>query len=455
MNSLLMNLRAGLRLLFFRGLAAGDYRVSADQLVLLAGLLTGLWFCVDWLRALPDPVLNVYAFADYGLLWSCVLFSAYLVSRLVRVPAAALALPVLILSAALPLSILLLAVDGLAASEFPEVLVWIAGGYWLWLAVAVARALYLVMGRSVVGAVGGFLFTVTVNILPLLVVGLGQFWEPAPEWAADQAAAPAVDAEAVFYDQPARMAHTLAALRPQRPGVSDAYFIGFAGDASQAVFAKEVGYVRALWDEKWDTRGRSLALVNDPATVGETPIASVTNLNTALRHIGRLMDPAEDVLVLFLTSHGSEDFELAVNLAPLALNPLTPEQLKAGLDESGIKWRIVIVSACYSGGYVAGLRDPYTAVMTAAAADRTSFGCDTERDFTYFGEAYFRDELARGVPLLQAFDNAAARIAQRERAEGLTPSLPQLFVGDEMAARLPLWETALYERRCGAQVGEC
>lgn len=453
MNGLLMNLRAGRRLLFLRRLGSADYRICADQLVLLIALLSGLWFFADWLRAPADAALNVYAFADYGLLWLCLLFAAYLVSRWGRMPEAALGLPILILSAALPLTVLMLALETLDVA--PRVLMWIALGYWSWLSLAVARAAYLIMGRSVAGALGGFLLTAVMSALPLLVVGLGEFWDAVPESAAAEFPAPVIDGEAVLYRQPALMERTLAALRPQRPSVNDAYFIGFAGDASQAVFAKEVAYARALSDQIFDTRDRSLALVNNPATAEDTPIASVTNLKTALRRLGQMMNPAEDALVLFLTSHGSDEFELAVNFAPLALNPLTPEQLKAGLDESGIKWRIIIVSACYSGGYVAGLRDPYTVVMTAAAADRTSFGCDTDRDFTYFGEAYFRDELAQGVPLLRAFDNAAARIAQRERDEGLTPSLPQLFVGDEIAARLPLWEAAWHERRCAARVSAC
>ena len=452
MNALLMNLRAGQRLLLLRKLDSADYRIGADQLVVLIALLTGLLFFADWLRTPSGSELNVYAFADYALLWLCGLFAAYLVSRWGRMPDAALGLPILILSAALPLTVLMLAVEELAANADPRAMVWISEGYWTWLSLAIARAGYLILGRSLPGAAGGFMLMALMILLPLTWVGLGEFWSAAPP---DEPVLPAVDAEAVFYNQPALMERTLAALRPQRPGVSDAYFIGFAGDASQAVFAKEVAYARTLTDEKLDTRDRSLNLVNNPATAEVTPIASVTNLNTALRHIGQLMDPAEDVLMLFLTSHGSDDFELAVNFAPLALNPLTPAQLKADLDESGIKWRIIIVSACYSGGYVAGLRDPYTVVMTAAAADRTSFGCDTDRDFTYFGEAYFRDELAQGVPLLRAFANAAAHIAQRERTEGLMPSLPQLYVGEEMAARLPLWEAALHQRRCAAHVSAC
>lgn len=250
-----------------------------------------------------------------------------------------------------------------------------------------------------------------------------------------------------MYAQSTLIAESLARLRAQTPGTADSYFVGFAGDASQDVFAKEVAYVQGLWDDHYDGEGRSLRLINNASTAGTLPIASITNLRLALRHIGGLMDSEEDVLVLFLTSHGAENFELAVNFAPMALNPLTPALLKGYLDESKIKWRLIVVSACYSGGYIPALRNPYTVIITAAAADRTSFGCDTARDFTYFGEAYFRDEVARGVSVLQAFVNAEANIKAREVKEGLTPSQPQLYIGDEIAARLPVWELAWRQRR--------
>ncbi len=48
------------------------------------------------------------------------------------------------------------------------------------------------------------------------------------------------------------------------------------------------------------------------------------------------------------------------------------------IDESGLTNLIVVVQACYSGSFVDNLAAPDRMVITAAAADRTSFGCASE-----------------------------------------------------------------------------
>ena len=190
------------------------------------------------------------------------------------------------------------------------------------------------------------------------------------------------------------MQQSVNTLRPQRDGVTDLYFVGFAGYAYQDVFLKEVRFVKGLFDRRFDTEGRSLALINNLQTHQAIPLASASNLSSALKHIGTIINSNEDVLVLFLTSHGSREHELSVSFWPLKLNQVTPEMLKRYLDEAGIKWRVVFVSACYSGGFIEPLKDPYTLIATAAAPDKQSFGCSNTNDFTYFGEAFFKDQLS-------------------------------------------------------------
>src|SRR5258706_523785 len=116
---------------------------------------------------------------------------------------------------------------------------------------------------------------------------------------------------------------------------------------------------------------------------------------------------------------------------------LAPSSAAArALQDAGIKWRVIVVSACYSGGYIEPLRDDNSIVITASAAERTSFGCETGRDFTYFGEAYFRDALARTRSFTQAFELAKSTVAKREAEEKLVASLPQMWVGPAIAERL-------------------
>ncbi len=122
---------------------------------------------------------------------------------------------------------------------------------------------------------------------------------------------------------------------------------------------------------------------------------------------------------------------------PLELSPLTPTALARMLQDSGIKWRVVVVSACYSGGFIEPLRDDNSIVITAAAADRTSFGCEAGRDFTYFG-AGAGARRARAAPARSSRPSRsrAARCPKQEAAEGLPASLPQISVGPAIAELL-------------------
>ena len=105
------------------------------------------------------------------------------------------------------------------------------------------------------------------------------------------------------------------------------------------------------------------------------------------------MNLDQDVLFLSISSHGAEDPAVIVSNSELPLDDLTDEDLADALRESAIKWRVIIISACYAGGFIDALSDPQTIVIAAAAADRTSFGCSNDRDLTYFGEAFYRDAL--------------------------------------------------------------
>ena len=148
------------------------------------------------------------------------------------------------------------------------------------------------------------------------------------------------------------------------------------------------------------------------------------------------MDRDEDVLFLFLTSHGSHDQKFSMQFHPLQLADLTPIDVRRMLDDAGIRYRVVVVSACYSGGFVESLKDDDTLIVTASAPDRNSFGCSNEADFTYFGKAYFDEALRSTDSFIEAFDIAVPRIAAREKQEGYDPSNPQISVGANIAAKL-------------------
>ena len=155
------------------------------------------------------------------------------------------------------------------------------------------------------------------------------------------------------------------------------------------------------------------------------------------------MNRESDVLVLFLTSHGSREHELSVNNDPLELDQLTPEMVRSMLRKSGITWKVVIVSACYAGGFIEPLKDDRTLVITAADAKSESFGCGYGENFTWFGEAFLDQALRNSFSFTDAFVKARDTIQQWEDEQGETPSNPQIWVGKGIEKKLAPMEKGL------------
>src|SRR5262249_33929997 len=146
--------------------------------------------------------------------------------------------------------------------------------------------------------------------------------------------------------------------------------------------------------------------LNDERDTSSAPLATLSTLRYTLRGIASKMVLDDDILFLALSSHGSHDWELSVSNGRLPLADLGPEDLGAALAFAGIKWRVIVISACYAGGFIDSLKDPRTIVLAAAARDRTSFGCSNDRDLTYFGEAFYRDALPGASSMRDAFTTA-------------------------------------------------
>jgi Peptidase C13 family len=268
----------------------------------------------------------------------------------------------------------------------------------------------------------------------LMGVLAGMTWLVFADQAAD-AQRHAVDAAKTLRLQSELLGHALAGVRPAAQAQPQLYFVGFAGYGPQAVFKREVLAVRQLFDARYGTQGRSIALVNHMSTIGELPLASAANLERTLQHLGKVMNPNRDVLFLFLTSHG-EDGLFVVEMPAFGLRHLRPTELKDMLQRSGIKNSVIVLSACHSGSFLPALADPTTLVIAAARADRSSFGCDDRRQWTYFGEAYFNRALRAEPSFVRAFERARDLIANWEAKAKLEPSLPQIGGGERLGPAL-------------------
>jgi hypothetical protein len=325
---------------------------------------------------------------------------------------------------------------------WPSLAAWVLGLGWI-LAIVVALA-FALAPRAWARATGGAIVGGALLVAPWAWLPQHTMWNT--DWDAAaldtgpwRESGELDEPERVFYDQPERLAAAAAALAPQRAGTVDLYVVAFGGDATENVFRNEVEYIERLFAERFDADGRILALLNHPDSAAQRPLATATNLERALRAVGERMDPAEDILFLYLTTHGSREHELLVQQPPLPLDQLHPARLRAALDASGIRWRVLVVSACYSGGYVEALQDEQTLVLTAASADRTSFGCGADSEITWFGKAFLVHALNEETDFVAAFEQARERIRRWEKRDEIRASEPQISAGERIAAQLARW----------------
>jgi hypothetical protein len=431
MRALFHNLLAGFRLATFFKVEAADFRVSIRQLVWLLLIEFALDAGIGYVMLDGAVRFNPYAVVQALASVTLMLAVAALLAHWLRTPA--LLLGYAVAATAMAPMLLVYTYGGYAAWERfdfdQDGMVWSA--VWLvWVAALLVRAVKLWVPLRLIRHVA--------VVCLLIGVLIAQLWLPQQDiWHAadeDDSVLEIGGHEALLYQQPRLLDWKLNSLQPQRPHVADLYFVGFAGYGWQDVFMKEMNTVRALFDSRFDTRGRSLALINNTQSQANAPIATMTALQTALTHVGGLLDPEEDVLFLFVTSHGSDEpAYLSVDNNGLQLTQLTPARLKAALAATPIKWKVIVVSACYSGSFIPALQDDNTLVITASRADRNSFGCDARNSMTDFGRAYFTEALKQTMSFTAAFELARTRIAAREKAEGLTPSQPQMALGSAFA----------------------
>jgi hypothetical protein len=262
-----------------------------------------------------------------------------------------------------------------------------------------------------------------------------------PIWKVEET--PPTFAEDAFYAQSRLLNKALESVQYGEFAQSHWYFLGVAGASYQDVFRSEVERIKEQFDTRFGTLGRSMMLVNNPATRTEIPIASKHSIEMALRRMGQQMNRESDVLFLYMTSHGLPN-QFEMENAPLDLTQVDPKWLRETLDASGIRWRVIVISSCFSGSFVPALQNDNTLIITASAADRQSFGCTNEADYTYFGRAFFDQAMREQNSIETAFSQAQKTVSQWETAQGFEPSEPQWSMGKNMELMLPQLEQRLF-----------
>ena len=407
--------------------------VSFDQLAALLAVNLAVWALLDFLHAerhAPLALDGLFGWACYLLLALAACAAVARVqsrganTRALLVPALAVAPFVMIL--------FWLALDVPAVAARPLAATLVALVYLACLAVRVLGAAYGVLRRAtLVTALALVLASPWVLGLLNLDTRLWVAEEPEEAQSGDDNG----QTEALLYEQPARIAAAVSRVKAAQPGKPGVYFVGFAGDGAQGVFRREAQFASEVFGARFGSLDRTVLLINDVEDRESYPLASLSGLAQALKVLASRMNTETDVLVLFLTSHGSED-GLEVENGSLPLAQIAPSDLREALDASGIRWRVVVISACYAGVFVDDLKSDSSVIVTAADADHSSFGCDDDRELTWFGEAFLKDSLPGSASLEAAFNKAAGLIARREDAEHQTHSNPQLYVGPLMQKKL-------------------
>ncbi len=240
------------------------------------------------------------------------------------------------------------------------------------------------------------------------------------------------------------------ALQPNRPGTVDAYVLTVALD-SDPVFAREAREAAKVLSRRYGAAGRTITLAGPDGTSNELPKGSISAFLSTLAQIADVMDTSEDVLVLYTTSHGLTH-GLAYHYGDSGYGVLSPDHFKAALEELGIERRILIISACYAGVFVPKLASGNTAILTAAADNRTSFGCRADNDWTFFGDALINNALRKPQSLADASKEANRSIAGWEAKARVLASLPQTQIGTGVAKWMPALR-ARTPRTAGTPVG--
>ena len=339
--NLARNLAAGLRLVLFVPVSRLAFRIDLVQLLLLLVLSALIDLGVDWARFGADGEFSWFGLGNEFFGAGLLLVSAALLALAFRESALVLALPVLVL-AAFPLVQIVRVAPELAPGIFPReppftvafdalMIAWVTAMAVRAVAVALASTGRRRWWRALVGGI-----VLTAPIWFSASIAPNDAWWVAP------VAGNAVDprypnpaSEPVLAAQQRLLDDAISNLEDERPGATDLYFVAFAGDAREDVFRKDVEAAKKVMDERWGTNGRSIALINNPRTLLEAPLATVTNLRETLNEIGSTIDVEQDVVMVYLASHGSRDHVLR-RVGGRMRHPDTP---RAQATCSSTRWR--------------------------------------------------------------------------------------------------------------------
>jgi hypothetical protein len=423
LTALVRNLVAGVRLALFRHVDRAAFRFDLAQWVLIVLFSAVLDVALDALRAAPDASWSPLGVNGELFALGLLMLTSAVVAMLCRDGSIFMALPVVTL-AAFPLLQIVHALPAAAHVDLdPPWSTVFEMAILAWMIAVCVRAVHLLSEspprhRFARAVTGGLLLSLPLWFAPL--AGPFEGW-----WITDDDDVTAAGdtnpaSEPVMAVQSYLLDNALDNLEDEREGVTDLYFVGFAPDARQDGFRQELDLAQQVMDERFDTRGRSITLLNHHDTITEVPFATLTNLRRVLQELGDTIDPDDDIVMLYLSAAPDAENGLAAVNPPLDLVAVTPESVKQLLDSAGIRFRVVVVSTCAAGAWIDTLRDDDTAVLVSSPGQSRAPGCAGGAQPSPFSAALFGRALRSADSIPGAFSDVVRDLTQ---AGGTAPAL--------------------------------
>jgi len=220
-----------------------------------------------------------------------------------------------------------------------------------------------------------------------------------------------------------------------------------AADAGTSNHAAKWQVVLAAGDDAQPVFDNATRALTQRLAAAGVPTGNIHRLSASAAELGAAVEPAlagvllqrigtlpvrpGDRCLIFLTSHGERGAGLWLARSNAALSPDELAQaLSRGCDAVPT---VVVVSACYSGGFAAGkMAKPNRIILTAARNDRPSFGCQVHRMYNFFDECLL-GALPKSVTWRGVFDGSKECVSHMEHALGERPSEPQAYFGAAVA----------------------
>jgi hypothetical protein len=197
-----------------------------------------------------------------------------------------------------------------------------------------------------------------------------------------------------------------------------------AGDDAQPVFDNAIRAVRD-WLTSSGVPARNIRLLSATPDAGSDTMTEPASAERVLARIAALRPGPDEGCLVFITSHGQRGEGIWLAYSGEFLRPAElARALSAGCARTPT---VVIASGCFTGGFTA-MRDSNRIIVTAARADRPSFGCAVERTYAVF-DGCLLASLSREATWRAVVATTRSCVRERERELRATPSEPQATFG--------------------------